>query len=219
MIEQVMKARKKIFFLLITLYLIFPLNIFAQGVEMFSENGKCGFRYNGKVIAPAEYDSLGMTYGDNYVVAYKNGKVGLFGDKLLIPVKYDSVEAGYRILKAYDKNRKITYFYSDGGTLLGNSTKYDYLSPVYKTGEWIYLVGKRNRYGIINKRGRVIIPLIHGAYQGEAMTNKMIFTTNTNNGCKWYIYSPSGKLIASRFFDNSYKQQRMLRGWLLKYGK
>src|SRR5690606_16505771 len=145
---------------------------YNSGLAIVIKDKKFGFvNALGKEIIPIIYENVDQTMTDEIVLVSKNKKWAFFSNKgkQLTDYKFDEIKQAYIKENGRDKD---TYF--KGGLAIvsiGNQTqfldknlkeiipigKYDYVESLNKNGFGI--VGKNNKFGIINNQGKEVIPL------------------------------------------------------------
>ena len=133
------------------------------------DSGKCGaIDYNGNIIVPIEYDDA-YCYGQ-YISATKDSKCGLLklNGEVIFPVEYDSIEKLDKDRFAVEKNGKIGLVDINNNEI--SPMIYDGIYQAYGFGMWfyqyrkdldshdIYVVKQGDKYGIISKYGKELIP-------------------------------------------------------------
>src|SRR5690606_18422365 len=147
-------------------------SFYASGLAIAKKDGKFGFiNGTGKEIIPLIYEEVDQSMVDETVIVSKNKKWAFFSNngKQLTKYQYDKV---VDISVSNEMLHYSTYF--KGGlalVYLGNKTqlinknmqvivpvgKYDYIESINKNGFGI--VGKNNKFGIINIQGKEVIQL------------------------------------------------------------
>jgi TPR repeat protein len=82
----------------------------------------------------------------------------------------------------------------------------------------VVIVKDNNKYGAVTYKGTQIIAPKHNKFEGTGTKEgRLVFSDNTTNGVKIFIYSTSGQLVASRAFTNSqvYSMVAWMRDWLI----
>lgn len=117
-------------------------------------NGKYGYiDSNGDILIPIEYDAIGIFIEDKALVK-KNDKIGILnknGEKVL-PLKYTEIYIGENnnfILKEED-GQYISYDLKE--KIILNIDK------IYKINEKMVAFSEKNKFGIMNYKGEIIIP-------------------------------------------------------------
>lgn len=120
---------------------------------LINKNGKYGYiKPNGEMLIPMKYDAVGVFIQDKILIK-KNEKIGVLDKdgKSILPLKYDEIYIGKNnnfILK--DKNKYIAYN-------LNKRIELD-VDKIYSLNEKIIIFSKKNKFGIMNYMGEVIIP-------------------------------------------------------------
>lgn len=145
-------------------FMILSTYSFAQELSVIESNEKYGFENaQGKIVIQAVYDRA-EDFSDNLALVMKNNKFGFIDKKgiVKIPLKYDNAESFY-----------------------------EGLAKVNQGAEFSELIGRLGgTWGLINKEGKVIIPI---EYRGiDFIANGEILATKDNKG---YIFNRKGKLI------------------------
>ncbi|MUV02990.1 hypothetical protein GN157_04645 [Flavobacterium rakeshii] len=145
---------------------------YKSGLAIASKDDKFGFvDGKGKEIIPVIYENVDQTMNDKIVLVSKNKKWAFFSNngEQLTDFKFDQIKQAYIKQNGRDKD---TYF--KGGlaiAIIGNQVqyldqnlkeviplgKYDFTKSLNKNGFGI--VGKNNKFGIINNQGREVVPL------------------------------------------------------------
>jgi len=137
---------------------------FAQELSVVEANEKYGFENaQGKIVIQAEYDRA-EDFSDNLALVMKNNKFGFIDKKgiVKIPLKYDNAESFY-----------------------------EGLAKVNQGAEFSELIGRLGgTWGLINKEGKVIIPIEYRRI--DFIADGEILATKDNKG---YIFNRKGKLI------------------------
>lgn len=183
------------------------------GVLKENSNGKCD------TILKCEFDGIQPfenRCNNNWFYVRKNGLMGYFSNSRgILPVKYKEIEyfpdASTYDFKATLPNGIVKYFDYNGNdqTMFGkNGYTIVYADDWDRTSKTIlkepiaYVVRKNNKLGVINKRGRIIIPISYNDF--TYYNNHYVFSKrNTNNsGETLYIYTLNGRLKASKYFSD-----------------
>ena len=132
-----------------------------QDSDMIAFGKKYGLmNYKGKVIVEPQYDYL-ENFSEGLAAVEKDGKWGFIDKKgrEVIPLKFDSagdfkngVAGVYLKGLAGNVNKQGKVHY------IKNSDKYD---DVYETSYGLYLVERNEEYGLMNKKGKEVIPPIY----------------------------------------------------------
>ena len=160
--------------------------------------------YNGNVIVEPKYDRL-EKFHEGLAAAEKDGKWGCIDKegREVIPFKFEDeiwFENGFSIIKGIDGrygyiNKKGEEFY------IKNSEKYDEL---YKNSDDLYTVKRNGKKGVINKKGKVIVPIkyddVDDFHEGMAKVRQK---EEENHGI-WYSYgfvNKKGKEVIPADYD------------------
>lgn len=120
------------------------------------KNGKYGYiKPNGDILIPIDYDAIGI-FIDNKALVKKNEKIGVLNKngKMVLPLKYTEIYIGENnnfILKGQD-NQYISYNLKE--KIILNVDK------IYKINEKMVVFSEKNKFGIMNYQGEIIIPNI-----------------------------------------------------------
>ncbi len=140
-----------------------------MSVWRFEQNKKVGFisSYTGKTIVPPKYDEgFFHAHASNCVEVNSLQKNGT-----TITMSFDTL--GNKLLK----------------------TRFDDLYPIDFRGTiYYYQVKKMGKYGLIDARGQIRIPLIYSSVYAYADTT---FFSTYDKDKKWYIYNFRGDLVFS----------------------
>ncbi len=121
---------------------------FTKGLAPFLLNKKCGVMdTTGALLIGPEYDNLAVT-SDGLVIAIKDKKSGVISlkNKIIVPFKYDRIDTAGAGAFLVDTGKGMPYKeYADHG------------KP--------YLGGITAKFGVINKSGRIIIPVENQSIQ------------------------------------------------------
>lgn len=189
--------------------------------------GKCD------TILKCKYDRIQPfenNFHNNWYYVTKNGLTGYYkGDKEILPIKYKTIEyvpdgPSYDF-KAILPNGAVKYFDYNGidKTIFGkNGYTIVYADDWDRTSKTIlkepiaYVVRKNNKLGVINKRGRIIIPISYNDF--TYYNNHYVFSKrNTNNsGETLYIYTLNGRLKASKYFSDG-SSEYSIEYWVDKH--
>jgi hypothetical protein len=122
----------------------------------------------GDTILPFEYDQIGTEHGfwlidEGLLAVKKNDKWGMVNEKgeLVIDFKYDCLGLDdcvayfdHGLLGFYDKKWKVGYLDTKGKVIIKPGS---FTEPIH-LGEGYFQVFKKDRYGVINPEGKVIVP-------------------------------------------------------------
>ncbi len=171
----------------------------------------------GYTTITGEYENVrALVYG--LVVVGKDQKYGVINSKgeEVISVKYDEVEFIQNVKEFFVyANNNIGLLSSDGKTII-KPTEYDSIS-VYNAEKQLYLVEKNGKYGVLNRKGEVVI---HAEYSqiGLADTNgkiennefedqvkdpRVLFETciPVKQGTKYGLFDVDGTELAKTVYD------------------
>ncbi len=139
--------------------------------EFTGEAGKKGFKNtSGKIIIPAIYDKV-ASFNEGRAMVSKNNLFGYVDEKgnEIVPIQYQDVDLwfyhGVALVKKYNQWGLVD---SNGNTLV--SPQYDEISPSNLFREhvkWL-TVQKKDKYGLIDERGKLILPLNYEAIENYA---------------------------------------------------
>jgi TPR repeat protein len=142
----------------------------------------------------------GLKRCSTYIEEQKTGK----------PAKiYNNVRQRYG--RMFWKNGSLV---NESGKIIVAAKKYDNI--FFETN--VIIVKKNNKYGAVTYTGTQIIAPIHDKFEGTgAKEGRLVFSDNTTNGVKLFIYSTAGQLVTSRAFTNSqvYLMAAWMRDWLI----
>lgn len=172
-----------------------------------------GGDYNLKQIdfpSQAAIDQLGekiatITQGARLAKVYVNGKPMATANLAKTPIvvkgnfywKYDAQENKYLINEA-------------GKTIL-------------PAGVWdkvwldnIIVIKKNGKFGAYSYAGTKLVSAVYDSFQGYGAEGRLLFSNNTPNGMKLFVFSKKGALLASKAFTNSqkYSAAAWIKDWM-----
>lgn len=158
---------------------------------VFSENEKFGIMQNGKVIIPAQYELLSYM-ANGVAIFHDNGKDGLINEhnKIIVPAKYSNIiQCSSELFINQEKNGQLSlYRISDGKQI---ASKYDTI--MLNEDAELILVWKDNKYGFINKQGKIVLPLEY-VYATEFVDGVSLVSYDENLEEMFYI-DTTGKKV------------------------
>jgi hypothetical protein len=144
---------------------------YNSGLAIAKRNGKFGFvNMEGKEIIPIEFERVDQSMNDTLVLALKNSKWAFYSNdgKRKTDFKYDEVVNTY--IKVDDRTKSS--FFGNGLALVKKDNQSAYLNSnleevvpfgTYDVAEpfqnKLAIIGKNNKYGIIDNFGSVIVPI------------------------------------------------------------
>lgn len=194
---------------------LYPAYVYPSGPQSLPssyfiaiQNGKWGvLDKSGKPVIPSNYDSITVTGGGFAIVGKGEprppgggtinglwGLIDLKSGKEILPVKYNSILPS-------DDSLLFTVFLDNKSGVVDRSGKfiaaqgiYEYIS-VFNSG--FAVVQKDNKFGVINKNGQVVIPVIYNRidqfYNGIALAIK---------GNKYGVLNTSGQPVIPFNYDD-----------------
>ncbi len=100
-------------------------------------------------------------------------KYGYYGTETVVPAEFDSIEifpndmetlkqyVNCRLMYIAKKNKDTYLFSSTGRRLSPKMTEYDTLTELVGFSEDFFSVSKKGKYGAINSKGQILIPLVY----------------------------------------------------------
>lgn len=207
---------------------VIPANTYSSitkyaGSYWVKKNGKEGMMTMNslKLLIPCIYDKLNVYYDDDYqyVFAKSNGKMGVLdretGD-VIVPCLYKSVRHEYDLSRTYRvSNGKGFGLFREGKLILPikeYSTRYNFSETkfVYNAFFGIFVWDKNEKVGVIDFKGKQIIPFVHDDY--EFVNGTVIFFDQlAGNNVRVSIYSLFKKnLIASKVISDKWEMRIFL---------
>ena len=181
--------------------------LFSEGLAVASKDGKCGcIDKEGREVIPFKFGLL-QKFDNGLAVASKDGKWGCIDKegREVIPFKFeylDRLENGFLMVVRSDGrygyiNKRGEEFY------IKNSEKYDELD---KISDNLYRVKKGEKVGIINKKGKVVVPIkyndVGDFHEGMAKVRQ----EEEENHETWYSYgfvNKKGKEVISADYNSA----------------
>lgn len=154
-------------------YLFYEAN---ENQYLFIENEKYGLIQGGKIIIPAQYESLSFLK-DGFAIFGKGEKYGLIdsNNKVIVPAKFDHITDYSDELFVVAKDEIYSLYRIKDAKLI--TTDYDYISLI--TDSALFSVNKNGKEGFINKEGKVIIPIKY-VYATPFVDGKAYVAENEN---------------------------------------
>lgn len=172
------------------------------------QNGKCRFiDKNGKSLTKSIYSYNWSFLSDDLLMVERNGKVGCIDrtGKEVIPVIYDELSEFIDGMSSAKKDGK-SYFVDKSG----KSYFYPY-DTIENFRDGVAIVSKAYKYGIINKAGKVIVPLNYDSLSyteasGLYWAGKYDKTVKKQNvyPIKYALMNKSGKLLTQPLYSELY---------------
>ncbi len=162
----------------------------------FEENGKWGYKRNGKVFILPQYDGAD-SFSEGLANVIKDGKEGFINKQgeVVIPLQYDG---------AYDFNEGLAGVYNDGKWGFINKQGEVVIPCQYDFGiifsEGLAKVAKNNQWGFINKQGEVIIPL-----QYDDVWDFSEGLASVKKDGKWGFINKQGEVVIPLQYDYAYR--------------
>lgn len=130
-----------------------------------TKNEKVGIaNSNGKIVVPIEYDHLSDASLE-LIKAIKGTKVGFINlkNEVVIPFIYetDTINQGFGIIGREIKN--TFYISGDGEKITSRIIEMGDFSKTNFTQDGLCVVIQNGKYGFINTKGKVVIPIIYEA--------------------------------------------------------
>ena len=183
--------------------------------------------FKGKQTIPFLYDTLYHEWSVPQVNGYIAKKDGFYGlisrdNKIIQPFKYNYIYVlnGYAVY--VDKNYKVGIFHGNGSIMIPfeydaiYSTYYNYLKKEFPDTEDIFIVEKNGKFGTIDDKNKVIIPIIYDGLSGWVEYGpEAHFVKNSG---KYGIISHKGKIIIPIEYDYVGQPQNGVIG-VIKNGK
>lgn len=132
------------------------MNFFFNGLIRFRNKTWWGIRnLEGKILVPARWEKVELS-GEDFFIVQLNGVYGVVDTegKQVIPLRYDFITregTGFFTAVSGDNEIRVT---TRGKVLPSNL--FDNIGPF---NESVAVIEKRNRFGVINAAGEVIIPV------------------------------------------------------------
>lgn len=182
---------------------------FKNGKVEVSKNGKWGMiNHKGEEIIPLKYDQIRFTNNENIIIVAEKSNQKLQygfldlrtnGEQKINTNRYSSVSSVFISgLLEVAANGKKGFINQDGEEVI--STEYD---DVGTTEEEPIAVRKGEKWGFVNKAGKIIIPFIYDSAQGFGTTGQALVE---KDGQRYYI-NKNGRKEAQKneldFFDES----------------
>jgi len=183
---------------------------FSEGYAEVMQHTPTGWKsglinQSGKKVIPFEFESIGA-FQSGIAKAKRNGLWGLIDTKgnSLTPFEFDRIERAYMGATACRKNQKWFLFNSsekkftpseyDSVSIIENDEEHvlDFGLKPYKNDRDYILVSVNNKWGICNKQGREVIPVVYDDV--FPFTNGVALVKQ--NG-KWAMADSTGKLITA----------------------
>ncbi|MCA5005080.1 WG repeat-containing protein [Sphingobacterium bovistauri] len=156
---------------------------------IFSENENFGLMKDGKIIIPAQYQLVSFI-SNGYAIFTENYKNGIIDEnnKVIVPAKYNSIQENSSTLfvNMDDKGIYSLHRISDGKEL---ASKYDLISLSQDSD--LVLVQKNNKYGYVNKDGKIVIPIQY-AY-ATVFTAGLAVVSNSEDFSEVFYIDTTGK--------------------------
>ncbi|MGP1403387.1 MAG: WG repeat-containing protein [Catonella sp.] len=183
------------------------IRLFSEGLAVAIKDGKRGcIDKEGREVIPFKFDLL-QNFDNGLAVASKDGKWGCIDKegREVIPFKFkhlDRLENGFLMVVRSDGrygyiNKRGEEFY------IKNSEKYDELE---KISDNLYRVKKGEKVGIINKKGKVVVPIkyndVGDFHEGMAKVTQK----EEENHETWYSYgfvNKKGKEVISADYNSA----------------
>lgn len=197
------------------------------GVLQENNNEKCD------TILKCEFDGIQPfenRANNNWFYVRKNGLMGYFSNSHeVLPIKYKKIEylpdASTYEFKATLPNGSVKYFdytgkdltmFGKNGYTIVYSDDWDSKSKTFLDEPIAYVVKKNNRIGVINKTGKILIPIAYDDF--TFMYNHYVFSkrNKSNSGETLYIYTKKGRLKGSRYFRDG-SDSYIIDYWVDKY--
>lgn len=207
---------------------VIPANAYSSitkyaGRYWVKKNGKEGMMTMNslKLLIPCIYDKLNVYYDDDYeyVFAKSNGKMGVLDRKtgdVIVPCRYSSVRHEYGLSRTYRvSNGKGFGLFREGKLILPikeYSKRYNFSETefTYNAFFGIFVWDKNEKVGVIDFKGKQIIPFVHDDY--EFGNGTVIFLDQlAGNNVRVSIYSLYNKnLIASKVISDKWEMSIFL---------
>lgn len=174
---------------------IFPLKFDYLDYEpthnqyIFSENENFGLMKDGKIIIPAQYQLISFL-NNGYAIFTENYKNGIVDEsnKVIVPAKHNSIQetSSTLFVNMDEKGNYSLHRISDGKEI---ASKYDLISLSQDSD--LVLVQKNNKYGYMNKDGKIIIPIQY-AY-ATVFTEGLAVVSNSEDLSDVFFIDTTGK--------------------------
>ena len=178
-----------------------PINTPENGIIAVYKNGKYGFYdTTGQIIVPLIYDDIWPFYTGVGAVKQKNhwALVNSQGN-FITPFIYDSFESCLESLVRFSRGGKHGFVDSCGTELY--DAEYDDIYW-FAYGESIFKVKKNGKYGIVNFKGEILVPIKYNFLEFANCVNFPRIICNYENN--FGIIDTLGKIIVPFKYDKIY---------------
>ncbi len=165
----------------------------------FKENGLYGFKdASGKVIVAPSID-LQPTFHEGMAAVRINNKWGFMdrNGKLVIPTIY--TRPGHfkdGLAGVCLSSSECGYIDAQGRTVI--PFDYDWVESFSDAQDGLAVVAKNNRYGMINRKGKQVIPL---RFSSRPLTDKGLVLLNDSDSDKSGLMNTAGKVVLPFEYD------------------
>lgn len=183
---------------------------FYNGIADVEIDNKTGFiDKNGNIVIPIEYDYVISTKADNFVAVSKNDKLAFFSNKgkqltdfIFDEVHKRDIENDY-VVGAYglvlvSKKDKYSYLDNSLKTVIPFG-KYDYAETFTK--DRLAIVRQKNKYGVINDKGELLIPLEYDLIEHPSIYSYEFSEFITKKSGKYGLLNGEGTTILNNDYD------------------
>ncbi len=183
---------------------------FKCGLADVTINNKTGFiNRKGDVIVPIEYDYVISTDVDDFVAVSKNNKLAFFDckGKQLTSFVFDKIhkrntENNYVIgangLILVSRNDEFSYLDNNFKTIIPYG-KYDYAETFTKNR--LAIVRNKEKYGIIDKNGKLKIPLEYSLIEHPTIYSYELNEFITKKNGKYGLFDRDANTILENIYD------------------
>lgn len=176
----------------LTAFDIDKIEDFDKGVCIFEQQGLYGLlNRNGEILTKAQYSTI------------KVNERGELVGQLPNEWKWMNTATGQITQTLYARsvvsinNQLLLVGNQKGYALFSNELKQqtDFYDTLHQCLVSDFLVAKKNKYGLIDKKGNIVMSLV---FDSIVVDKRFIFALTLNN---WFIYSLEGKLLSERSYQ------------------
>lgn len=177
---------------------------FSEGLAAVKKNDKWGFiDKSGQVVISIQYDYCENFY-NNLALVGLNSKIGFINKagKVIIPLKYNAYRSNgdkmdgssfHLGLAKVILNNELIFIDTIGNIVVSSKSQWD---EIYDFKNGLSKVEKGGKYGLIDKSGKIITPII---YDEISDFNEGLAAVGIND--KWGFINKQGKVIIPLQFD------------------